>query len=188
MRSSISFEFHRNTFQQLFSILEQLTMRVSEQPKLAIIHSLRICTRLFKTHLRFLHALKSNIDTKILTKVNCDTRQMAQDSFDLSTFANTDELTKWFHFFSDLVCRDTQSESITTRRDASKALIYLVDLKATLFIEKLSFIHKHVMENKYHELVEELLIELNERVTLMNWIELIFNDNEIRPEKNQALA
>jgi hypothetical protein len=67
-------------------------------------------------------------------------------------------------------------------------LIYLVDLKATLFIEKLSFIHKHVVENKYRELVEELLIELNERVTLMNWIELIFNDNEIRPEKNQALS
>ncbi|CAF4361411.1 unnamed protein product, partial [Rotaria magnacalcarata] len=73
---------------------------------------------------------------------------MAQDSFDLSTFANTDELTKWFNFFSDLVCNDRQSESITIRRDASKALIYLVDLKATLFIEKLSFIHKNVVENK----------------------------------------
>ncbi|CAF3558601.1 unnamed protein product [Rotaria socialis] len=188
--SSISFEFHPNTFKQLFHILAQLTTIIAENPKPVLNHILTVCVRLFKTHLRFLSSMKSTIERELLAKtedelikVTQDTSKENADNIDLGAFVNDDELNKWFDILLQFACDDQKSERATTCREASKALIYVMNLKATSFTENLSFIHKYIIENKHHILVEQLIVELNKTVTLCNWVEISSRDNT--PENSE---
>ncbi|CAF3541029.1 unnamed protein product [Rotaria sordida] len=195
IHSSISFEFHPNTFKQLFNILEQLTLIITRNSNSVLIHILTVCVRLFKTHLQFICATKSNVARELLTKIDDEIIKTSQDSstesmdnnIDLTTFLSDDELRKWFDVLLKLACDDDKSESTTMCTEASKALVYIMDLKVTSFTEKLSFIHKYIIENKYQTLVEQFFIELNQTVTLFNWIEILCNDNDNKPEKAEAL-
>ncbi|CAF3228303.1 unnamed protein product [Rotaria sp. Silwood2] len=196
IHSSISFEFHPNTFKQLFHILEQLTMITIQNSNSVLIHILTVCIRLFKTHLQFLSAMKSNIGRNLLTKIDDEIIKVSQDSsiestnnINLTTFASDDELRKWFDFLLILAFDDdNKSEPTTLCREASKALIYVMDLKVKSFTEKLSFIHTYIIENKYHALVEQFFIELKKKVTLLSWIEILCSDNNNKPEKIGALT
>ncbi|CAF2104570.1 unnamed protein product [Rotaria magnacalcarata] len=190
MHSSISFEFHPNTFKQLFYILARLTAIMAENPKPVLNHILTVCVRLFKTHLRFLSSMKSTIERELLAttedeliKVTQDTSNENADNIDLSTFVNNDELSKWSDILLQLACDDQKSERAIMCKEASKALIYVMHLKATSFTENLSFIHKYIIENKHPILVEQFITELNKTVTLCNWVEISSRDNT--PENSE---
>ncbi|CAM4811668.1 unnamed protein product [Rotaria magnacalcarata] len=190
MHSSISFEFHPNTFKQLFYILARLTAIMAENPKPVLNHILTVCVRLFKTHLRFLSSMKSTIERELLAttedeliKVTQDISNENADNIDLSTFVNNDELSKWSDILLQLACDDQKSERAIMCKEASKALIYVMHLKATSFTENLSFIHKYIIENKHPILVEQFITELNRTVTLCNWVEISSRDNT--PENSE---
>ncbi|CAF3688992.1 unnamed protein product [Rotaria sp. Silwood1] len=195
IHSSISFEFHPNTFKQLFNILEQLTLMITQNSNSVLIHILTVCVRLFKTHLQFLCAMKSNVARELLTKLDDEIIKTTQESstesmdnnIDLTTFASNDELRKWFDLLLKLACDDDKSKSTTMCIEASKALIYVMDLKVTSFTEKLSFMHKYIIENKYQTLIEQFFIELNNTVTLLKWIEILYDNNDNESEKIEAL-
>jgi hypothetical protein len=154
LNSSMSFEFHPNTFKQLFHIIEQLSAKDSNT---AVVHILTVCLRLFTTHLKFLCAVKLNLD---------------------------DDLEKWFAVLLKLAC-DEKLDYKAICREASKALIYVIEKKQSSFIEKLAFIHKYTIEQKYPILTEQLLLELNRKVTLLNWINMLCDD---KPEKITAMT
>ena len=59
-------------------------------------------------------------------------------------------------------------------KEASKALIYIINIPNISFAEKLSLIHQYIIENKYPILIKELLIELNKNEILLNWIEILY--------------
>ncbi|CAF3672480.1 unnamed protein product [Rotaria sp. Silwood1] len=195
IHSSISFEFHPNTFKQLFNILEQLTLMITQNSNSVLIHILTVCVRLFKTHLQFLCTMKSNVARELLTKLDDEIIKTSQESstesmdnnIDLTTFASNDELRKWFDLLLKLACDDDKSKSTTMCIEASKALIYVMDLKVTSFTEKLSFMHKYIIENKYETLIEQFFIELNNTVTLLKWIEILYDNNDNESEKIEAL-
>lgn len=193
MYNSISFEFHPDTFKQLFEILEQISSNNTENSKPTLKHILTVCLKLFQTHLQFLRELKSNIENDLLTKINDELIKIVPESTDesidsvnlLKAYTNENQLNRWFGLLLNLAREDdAKSESNPICREASKALIHVINLKAESFIEKLSFIHKCIIENKYPILVEQLLIELNKTITLMNWIEIVMDDK--LPEKAKA--
>ncbi|CAF1599934.1 unnamed protein product [Rotaria magnacalcarata] len=189
MHNSISFECHPNTFKQLFDILEQLVTTMVQKKNATLNHSLTACIRLFKTHLQFLCTTKSKISKELLANIDDELMSTTQDSFniDLTIFASDIELQKWFDLLLALACDDENknSESITICSEASKALIYILTLKSTSIIEKLSFIHKYIINNKYHVLIEQLFIELNKTDTILNWIEILCHH---KSEKREALT
>ncbi|CAF4213320.1 unnamed protein product, partial [Rotaria sordida] len=128
--SSISCEFHPNTFKYLFNIIEQLTTTSLLQSNHTVIHILNICLRLFTTHLQILSDIK--IDNQI----------------DLTTYIIDDELKKWFELLLKLVCNEN-FEQLTICKEASKALINVINIQTSSFDEKLSLIHQYIIENKY---------------------------------------
>ncbi|UJR20292.1 hypothetical protein I4U23_023423 [Adineta vaga] len=159
LESSFSFEFHPNTFHLLFDLIE----RSATLSSTANAHILTVCLRLFTTHLRFLSASRT----------------------DIQTFANDDQLTKWFHLLLKFACDESQKSISVT---ASKGLVDLINLPTWSFIQKLSFIHQYIEENRYKILLEQLFIELNREETIMDWIELLCNNNDEKiSDKTKAL-
>ncbi|CAM4793210.1 unnamed protein product [Rotaria magnacalcarata] len=149
-------------------------MTIAQNSNPILNHILTVCIRLFKTHLQCFSAVKSEITEDLVTNV------------DLTIFASEAELQKWFDLLLKLACDDdNKSETIEIRGEASKALIYVMNLKSTSFTEKLSFIHKYVIENKYHILIEQLFIELNKTDTLLNWIDFFC---DIKSDKHEVLT
>ncbi|CAF1105332.1 unnamed protein product [Rotaria sordida] len=114
---SMSFEFHPDTFKQLFRIIEQLAATITQDSSTAVIHMLTVCLRLFTTHLKFLCAVKSTLD-KDLFGTNDELRKTIQTSstesntnIDLSKFATPDDLEKWFEVLLKLACGDNDEKS-----------------------------------------------------------------------------
>ncbi|CAF4263498.1 unnamed protein product, partial [Rotaria sordida] len=157
--SSISCEFHPNTFKYLFNIIEQLTTTSLLQSNHTVIHILNICLRLFTTHLQILSDIK--IDNQI----------------DLTTYIIDDELKKWFELLLKLVCNEN-FEQLTICKEASKALINVINIQTSSFDEKLSLIHQYIIENKYPILIKRFLIELNKHEILFNWIDILCDENK----------
>ena len=154
----MSFEFHPDTFKQLFHIIKQLTGDLNVN----LMYILIVCLRLFTTHLKYLFLITNN-------------------SFELTD----DELQTWFDTLLILACHEnTKPEEFIISKEASKALIEILNKKVSSFSEKLSFIHKHIIENKHFVLIKELLIELNTNTTLLNWIDIL-SDN--KPEDMEAV-
>ncbi|CAF1233050.1 unnamed protein product, partial [Didymodactylos carnosus] len=103
---------------------------------------------------------------------------------DLKAFATDAELRKWFELLLALACDgDEKSNESTICEEASKALVYIIDQKTSSFAEKLSFIDKYIFENKHPALIEQFFIELNEKVTLLSWIEVMCDDDDSKPDK-----
>ncbi|CAF0773776.1 unnamed protein product [Adineta ricciae] len=147
--SSFSFEFHPNTFRSLSEIIERLAVP-SDATKTQI---LTVCLRLFTTHLKFLDA--SRIDPL--------------------TYASNDQLTKWLDLLLKIIADENQK---STSIDASKALIYLINLPTWSFIQKLEFIHQYIANNRYPALIEQLYIEFSKEETIMSWIELLCTNSK----------
>jgi hypothetical protein len=140
---SFSFEFHPDTYKQLFDLIERLTMALSSS-NTSIVYMLTACLRLFTTHLHFLITSDTNND-----------------------------LQKWFATILTLALNN-QSEEIS--KEASKALIYLINKQTSSFSDKLSLMHKYIVENKHPILIEQLLIELHKYVILQKWIDVLCNE------------
>ena len=156
--SSISCEFHSDTFKILFNIIEQLTTGLSQLNR-ASIHILTICLRLFTTHLQILSDLKSN------------------HHIDLTQYASADELKKWFDLLLKLTCNDNSDEHCMSK-EASKALICVIYIQSLSFAENISSIHQYIIENTNPILVEQCLIELNKNEVLLNWIDALRDENK----------
>ncbi|CAF1248084.1 unnamed protein product [Rotaria sordida] len=193
--SSISFEFHPNTFEQLFHIIEQLTATKIEDSNIVDIHILTVCLRLFATHLKFLLAVTSTLDRDLLLR-NHQLRTIIETSstkpkshVDFTTFASDNQLNLWFDLLLKLVCNDNDEsfEQTTICQEASQALIYIIEKKVSSFTEKLTIFHTYIIENKYPLLIEQIFVELKKNLTLLSWIEVFFNDdNETSSDKRIA--
>ncbi|CAF0746684.1 unnamed protein product [Adineta ricciae] len=144
--SSISCEFHRKTFQDLFHIIEGLAELI--RPELNQI--LTVCLRLFTMHLQIL----------------------VDHSNDRSTYISETDLKVWF----DLLFKLSSNEQISISKEASKALIHVINLQTTSFIDKLSLFQQYISENKHRSLIEQLVIELNKTEILANWIESLCDE------------
>ncbi|CAF3009938.1 unnamed protein product [Rotaria sp. Silwood2] len=176
--NSISFEFHPNTFKQLFDIIQQLTVIPLEDLNMNLTYILIICLRLFTRHLKFLFILITNPFRDLLFTNNDIIKPVSiNQDIDLNEFIHDNDLQTWFDTLLIIACRDDEKlEQITICREALKALMQILNKKMSTFTEKLSFIHKYILENKHFILINELLIELNKNTTLLCWIELLCNN------------
>ncbi|CAF4794081.1 unnamed protein product, partial [Rotaria sp. Silwood2] len=153
--SSFSFEFEPVIFKYLYEIIEQLIIiQSSSNHNLGYI--VNVCLRLFTTHLKFLIA--SNID-----------------NFD--DFLNKNDIEKWFTLILKLALDDKSEER---KKEATKALIYLIDKQTLSFTKTLAYTILHSLldivlkppssidvekVNQLHEIIlmfqELLLVYLN---------------------------
>ncbi|CAF3929639.1 unnamed protein product [Rotaria sp. Silwood2] len=155
MDSSFSFECAPETFKYLYEIIEQLTMmETSSNDNLGYI--LTVCLRLFATHLKFL--ITSNIDN-------------------FHDFMNENDIEKWFTLISKFAFGDKSEER---KKEASEALIYLIDKKLLLFPKILTFFHTYIMENKHPILIEQLFDKLTQNIFIYKWIETLCDDRNIQ--------
>lgn len=152
---------HPNTFNYLFNIIEQLT-KTSSQLNNITVHNVNVCLKLFTTHLKILSDVKFDNNT------------------DLSTFINQDEFKKWFDLFLNLSCNEN-FEQTKICKEASKALMRMIEIQTSSFPERLSIIHQHINENKYPILVKQFLIELNRNEILVNWIDVLLQSENKTP-------
>ena len=150
--SSISFDFHPDTFKHLFNIIEQLTINTTT------IHILIICLRLFTSHLQFLSYIKSD-----------------DNQIKLNTYVTDIELKKWFELLLNLVSNES-TEQINICKEASKALIYVINIRSSI-TERLSIYHQYIIQNKHSILIEQILLELNKNEILTNWIDFLCDEN-----------
>ena len=179
--STISFDLDPNTFKELFQIIEQLTIKADISS--IEIHILTVLLRLLTTHLKFLCSTKSNIvqvlSTTTIGKMIKSSIKSNKD-IDSIIFLTPDDLQKWFDILSKLAFSNNEQFKATTINDeASKALIYIIDQKCSSFIDKLSFIHKYIIENKHPVFAKELILELNRNITLLRWIELLSDNDQL---------
>ncbi|CAF4718237.1 unnamed protein product, partial [Rotaria sp. Silwood2] len=174
----MSFEFHPNTFKQLFDIIQQLTVIPLEDLNMNLTYILIICLRLFTRHLKFLFILITNPFRDLLFTNNDIIKPVSiNQDIDLNEFIHDNDLQTWFDTLLIIACRDDEKlEQITICREALKALMQILNKKMSTFTEKLSFIYKYILENKHFILINELLIELNKNTTLLCWIELLCNN------------
>ncbi|CAF4787472.1 unnamed protein product, partial [Rotaria sp. Silwood1] len=174
----MSFDFHPNTFKQLFDIIQQLTVIPLEDLNMNLTYILIICLRLFTKHLKFLFVLITNPFRNLLfTNDDIIKPVSINQDIDLNEFIHDNDLQTWFDTLLILACRDDEKlEQITICRQASKALMQILNKKMSTFTEKLSFIHKYIIENKHLILINELVVELNKNTTLLCWIELLCNN------------
>lgn len=154
--NSFACEFHPNTFTYLFNIIEQISM--VSQPNKTLNYILVICLRLFTTHLKILSDIKND------------------ESLDLKDFLINDQLTKWFDLLLKLACNDDSEQSFISE-EASKAFIHVINIKSSLFVERLTFIHQYIVENKHTTLIKKFLIELNNHEILSMWIDNLSNES-----------
>ncbi|CAF1253616.1 unnamed protein product, partial [Rotaria sordida] len=193
--SSISFEFHLDTFEQLFHIIEQLTITKPKDSNTIVRHILTVCLRLFTTHLKFLCTAIPTLDRDLFLTSD-EWKKIVQISsikskydIDLSRFLNDNKFNIWFDLLLKLISNDNENlEQIRICQEASKAMIYMLDKKVSSFVEKLSFFHTSIIENKYPLLVEQIFLELKKSVTLLNWIEVLINDDNTNKSTDKTVA
>ncbi|CAF1140584.1 unnamed protein product [Rotaria magnacalcarata] len=160
MNGSFSFELESETFKYLYELIEQLTtIQVPLDANLEYV--LNVCLRLFTTHLQFL--IDANFD-------------------DFHEFLNEHDIEKWFALISKLALDDKLEES---KNEASKALTYLIEKQTLSFGKMLTFIHKHIIENKHPILIDQLLNKLNRPVFIYRWIEILCDNQDAQ---DSALA
>lgn len=198
INSSFSFDFNRDTFKLLFNIIEQMIDKTKSENNPTITFILHICVKLFVTHLKFLDSLQLNINTDLFLTNDEWSKSFLWDRFsllskdiNLNDFATETELQQWFQLFFKMASNDEdvdQLQSIEFRKLASQGLIYLLDKTTLSFAEKLSFMHKHIFENKHHQLIEQLWSEFNRKMFLLSWIENLCNENEHKAESRTALS
>ncbi|CAF0943984.1 unnamed protein product [Adineta ricciae] len=148
--SSISLEFHSDTFRDLFGNIEQLSVLLSTQSNQVIIQILTVCLRLFTTHLQILSECRDH----------------------MSTYTSNTELNKWFDLLFQLICNHNKELSMISEQ-ASKALINVINLQNLSFDQKLILFQKYIMKNEHSTLIAQILVELNQSKTLFDWIEFL---------------
>ena len=190
-QSSFSFEFHPNTFEILFDIIAQLTTVTTQNSNNVIAYILTACLRLFTTHLKYLCAVKSNFHRDYLS-TNDEMRKTLQHSsdndFDITRFVNEEQLTNWFKLLLNLAHdKDQTPEQKTISVEASKAIVCLIHQRMSSFTEKLSFMHRYIVESQHSTLSNQLMIELNKNETLLCWIDILSDSNNNNADKTTAM-
>ncbi|CAF4919026.1 unnamed protein product, partial [Rotaria sp. Silwood1] len=158
---SFSFELEAETFKYLYEIIEQLTIVETSSDTNHLEYILNVCLRLFTTHLQFL--IGANFDN-------------------FHDFLNENDIEKWFTLISKLALDDKLEER---KKEASQALTYLIEKQTLSFGEMLTFIYKHIIENRYPILIDQLLNKLNEQVFIYKWIEILCDNHHTQ---DRALA
>ncbi|CAF1245865.1 unnamed protein product [Rotaria sordida] len=161
INGSFSFELETETFKCLYEIIEQLTIVVEASFDTNLGYILNVCLRLFTTHLQFL--ISANFDN-------------------FHDFLNENDVEKWFTLMSKLALDDKLEER---KKEASHALIYLIEKQTSSFGKMLTFIHKHIIENRHPILIDQLLNKLNQQVFIYKWIEILC-DNQHRQDSTLA--
>ncbi|CAF3887263.1 unnamed protein product [Adineta steineri] len=188
---SISYEFHPQVFKELFEIIKQLTIVIKKDSNKNLVYILFFYLRLFITHLKILSTISRNLPSYPLIVNNEDittdmdiSSTLTDKEFDLCEFETHDILQNWLDTLLILACNEQiKVEEISICQEASKTIIYILNLKAISFTEKLKFIFKYVNENKYPILIEQLLNELNTNISLLNWINVLCDSNNEESEK-----
>lgn len=179
VRHSMSFEFHLDTFKELFAIIEKLTIISTQAVNINLLYILIICLKLFNTHLKFLFAITDNSSEYLLSKDDhtiISIRSGQNMDFDKLIFDN-DDLQTWFDTLLILSYRESETlEQNIICRLASKCLIQILNKRVSSFLEKLCFIHQITMQNQCSILIEELLSELNTNTSLLHWIKVLCDD------------
>ncbi|CAF1283378.1 unnamed protein product [Adineta steineri] len=172
--STLFLEFHYETFQQLFHLIQQSSSNVD--------YILTVCLRLFTTHLKYLCAVHSTINGDILTtnhilKDALKSTSSSQENFDWTQFATNTEFDQWYELLLKLACSSEKQNPTTMiiAKEASQGLVFLLDQKMS-FLDKLSFIYRFILDNKYPTLIECLWTELSKTTTLLCWIEVLVNE------------
>ncbi|CAF5003999.1 unnamed protein product, partial [Rotaria sp. Silwood1] len=119
IQSSMSFDFHSDTYKQLFDIIKQLT---TEDLNINLIYILIICLRLFATHLKFLFVITTNL---LLTNDNRIKNDRINQDINLNDLnISNDDLQIWFDTLLILACHDNEKqEQMIINILASKCLI-----------------------------------------------------------------
>ncbi|CAF3684272.1 unnamed protein product, partial [Rotaria sordida] len=154
MNGSFSFELEAETFKYLYEIIEQLTIVVETSSDTNLGYILNVCLRLLTTHLQFL--IGANFDN-------------------FHDLLNENDIEKWFTLVSKLAFDDKLEER---KKEASHALIYLIEKQILSFSKMLTFIHKHIIENRHPILIDQLLNKLNQQVFIYKWIEILCDDQD----------
>ncbi|CAF0824617.1 unnamed protein product [Adineta steineri] len=171
MKKSISFEFHSQTFKILFDIIQQITTR---QMQLNLNEQFigNICLKLFTTLLKFLSAMTTDHHRNLSQNMETPSIE-SNDSIHWNRFMNNNEL---HHWFDTLMILTTDKYELNIRRQASKAIIHLIDIQSISFNDKLTLLHKYILENKNSVLIEQIAIELSTNAMLLSWIQLLVHD------------
>ncbi|CAM4974073.1 unnamed protein product [Rotaria socialis] len=183
--SSMSFEFHPDTYKQLFDIIKKLTAVPTKDFNINLNYILIICLRLFAVHLKFLFAITTNPSYRfLLTNNNRIRNDDVNQEINVSDFnISNDDLQLWSDTLLMLACREYEkSEQMITCSLASKCFIQILNGKVSSFTEKLSFIHQYIIENKHYILIRDFLTEFNTNTVLLTWIEVLCDnrlDNRI---------
>ena len=115
--------------------------------------------RLFTTHLQFLSEMKTD------------------NQIDQTKYATNDELKRWSDLLFKLASNES-SEQIIICKEAAQALTYVINLQASSFAEKIAVGYQYILENKHPILIKQILLELNKNETLLNWIEILCDENK----------
>ncbi|CAF4484295.1 unnamed protein product, partial [Rotaria socialis] len=183
--SSMSFEFHPDTYKQLFDIIKKLTAVPTKDFNINLNYILIICLRLFAVHLKFLFAITTNPSYRfLLTNNNRIRNDDVNQEINVSDFnISNDDLQLWSDTLLMLACREYEkSEQMIICSLASKCFIQILNGKVSSFTEKLSFIHQYIIENKHYILIRDFLTEFNTNTVLLTWIEVLCDnrlDNRI---------
>ena len=195
--TSMLFDMHPGILKQLLHMIEQLSIVIRTSERSPIHYFMRVtCVRLLTTHLYFLCAVKPMILRVLLSGSGPLKQILKQSNFQLQqcdidpiSFADNTELKTLFDLLLEFACSDDDKvEETALCEESSKTLVYLLDNTASSFSEKLSFIHKNILENKHRVLMEEMWLELNKKTTMLCWIEVLCDDNGKDSEKTTALS
>ncbi|CAF0793768.1 unnamed protein product [Rotaria sordida] len=155
MYGSFSFELESETFKYLYEIIEHLTMMQSSSNN-NLDYIVTVCLRLFTTHLKFL---------------------ITSNNENFHDFMNENDIEKWFILISKFTFDDKSEER---KKEASKALIYLIDKKTLSFPKTLTFFYTHIMENKHPILVQQIFDKLAQNIFIYKWIETLCDDHNVQ--------
>ena len=161
----MTFAFHPLTFQQLFSIIERFSADATSSATKTTNFILTVCLRLFKTHLQSLSTVDSKLDKD------------SNSPIDVSRYATADQIQQWFTLLLQLAS-DEQADRSSLCRDASQALLCVIHLQTSSFVDKLLLLHQYLVEHTRPILVEQCLIELKKNENLHQWVELLCHDEQ----------
>ncbi|CAF1134425.1 unnamed protein product [Adineta steineri] len=162
MDSSLFFDFHLETFRQLYHLIEQLSNNTETHVNNNLKFILNMCLRLFTTHLRYLSLLTSG---------------------DWIEYPTEEEWQTWFNTLLSLTTNE--SENTICARQAAKAMICILEKQILSFSDRLIYMSQYILENRYPILTEEFSITLTHNTNIMAWIDYLCDEHE---EKNQIWA
>ena len=164
---TLAFEFHPNTFQQIFSIIEQLSSNSSASITTVEEQILFVSLRLFEMHLRYLSMISLSIDEERDSIVSTEL---------LTRYTNHDDLSCWYAVLLKIAMDGNFNKSQINDR-ASKALMTVIELRSSTFADRLSVLHRIIIDNKSSSLVKQCFIQLEEYSFVCNWLDSILQED-----------